>query len=317
MARRVKIKQKKAKAQAGPAPLRLADFAHPGDVKEKTTAFLVGFGGPIGLIMLIYVMPKRDITSPVLLIWAVAAFVVHFWFRPAQELKRAAKNAAASAEDVAFGNVLNMILGRIARLYPAASNVKAVVVPSGVEPVIIGRTVLVPAGLRSNLTEHELFALLAHQVGHVVAGHAVWLNLLRSMSLLPPVLHWISLPLVPLAQMLRRWSYYADTTADRFAVLLTGEGKMVAQAILRLALNAEPSEERVSAEEISGHLARTESLKAEESEIVTHFRLGEYLKERPDLYGRLRQVVTYANSDGCKTALGRLRAAAAPQSASG
>lgn len=317
MARRVKIKQRKPSGAREVSGLRLVDFAHPSDLREKTTAFIVGFGGPAGIVLLLYVMPKRDFTAPLALAWTVLAFLAHFWFRPWQELRSIRKNPANSAEDVAFGNVVGMMLDRIERLYPGASGVRAMVVSSGAEPVAVGRTILVPAGLRGKMSESEMLALLAHHVGHVAAGHARWLNMVRSVNLLPQLFYWLSLPVLPLAQMLRRWSSYADATADRFAALVAGEGKLVAQAILRLALTLEPAEQRISAEEISAHLARTEGLKAEESEIVTHFRLGEYLKERPDLYARLRQVVAYANSQAFKTAQAKLRPASQAQSASG
>jgi len=309
MAVRVKIKKpKKARAPA----LKVADWAHPSDLKEKKAALIGGLGMPVGFLLLLFILPGRDFLFPLWLVWLVAAFAVHMWLWPSRQKRALRKDEPRSAEDTAFARVLQMSLERVARVWPVPPGVSVVLTSKGIMPLTFGRTIVVPGSLRAKLSEPEVTALLAREVGHIAGGHVALLSLFRSMGISPRPLQAVGLPLGVLVVLLRRWSYYAEVSADRFAALACGDGKVVAQAILRIALHAEPEGEHVSAEDVAEHLAAPEGLKAEQEQITTHFRLGEYLKERPDVYGRLRAVASYFGSPEHKAAVEKVRAAQSP-----
>jgi Zn-dependent protease with chaperone function len=309
MAVRVKIKKpKKARAPA----LKVSDWAHPSDLKEKKAALIAGLGMPTGFLLLLLILPGRDFLFPLWLAWLAAAFAVHMWLWPSRQKRALRKDETRSAEDAAFARVLQMSLGRVSSVLSVPRGVSAVLTSKGIMPLTFGRTIVVPASLRAKLSEPEVMVLLAREVGHIAGGHVTLSSLLRSMSISPRLLQVVGLPLGVLVMLLHRWSYYADVSADRFAALACGDGKAVAQSILRIALHAEPEGEHVSAEEVAEHLAAPEGLKAQEQQITTHFRLGEYLKERPDVYARLKAVASYVGSSEHKAAVEKLRAAQSP-----
>jgi len=304
MATRVKIR----KPEKPSAPtLKVSDWAYHVDLKERKSALMAGIGMPVGLLLILGAVPGAHRLFIIWLAWLAAAVVVHVWLRPALERRAVLKDEAHSAEDVAFARVLETLLVRIGRAYPVPRGVRAVVKTKGISTLTLGRLIAVPAGLRGELSEAELMSVMAREVGHIVSGHVVPLNLLRSVNLSSRALAAVGLPLGVLVMLLRRWSYYAEVTADRFATLVCAEGKSTAQAILRLALHAEPDNPQVSSEEVSDHLAAAEGLKAQQDQIAMHFRLGEYLKERPDLYARLKQVASYVGSAEYKAALEKIR----------
>jgi Zn-dependent protease with chaperone function len=259
------------------------------------------------LLLLLGAVPGAHPLFIIWLAWLAAAVVVHVWLRPALERRAVLKDEGHSAEDVAFARVLEMSLARVGRVYPLPRGVRVVVKSKGVAPATLGRLIAMPAGLRGKLSEGEMMWVVAREVGHIVSGHVVLFNLLRSVNLSSKLLGVVALPLGVLVMLLRRWSYYAQVTADRFATLACGEGKSAAQAILRLSLHAEPDNPQVTSEEVADHLAAAEGLKAQQDQIATHFRLGEYLKERPDLYARLKQIASYVGSPDYKAALEKIR----------
>jgi len=309
MATRVKIRKKVEKPRE--SALKVSDWAYPVDLKERKSALIAGIGMPVGFLCLLGVVPSTHVVFLVWLVWIVAAVALHVGLRPALERRAVLGDEARSVEDVAFARVLEALLGRIGRAYPVPRGVRAVVKTKGIATMTLGRLIVVPADLRLALSEAEMMSVLAREVGHIVSGHVVLLNLLRSMNLAPKPLAAVGVPLMVLVTLLRRWTYYADVTADRFATLTCAEGRRTVQAILRLALHAEPDNPQVSSEEITDYLAAAEGLKAEQEQIATHFRLGEYLKDRPDLYGRLKQVASYVGSAEYKAALEKIRSSQA------
>jgi Zn-dependent protease with chaperone function len=98
--------------------------------------------------------------------------------------------------------------------------------------------VVLQSGLVKLLNEEELFAVLAHEAGHVLSDHVLYgtaLAILSSVSRLPGV----PLPLMPLKAALMEWQRSAELSCDRAAALVIRDPLTVCRVLMVIAAGAE------------------------------------------------------------------------------
>lgn len=101
---------------------------------------------------------------------------------------------------------------------------------SGREPVIVVHTALIEL-----MTEAELQAVLAHEMGHLKCDHGVWLTVANLLTLGVEIL-----PLAPafvvgnLQDNLMRWVRAAELSCDRAALLVAGDARVVVSVLMKL-----------------------------------------------------------------------------------
>ena len=114
------------------------------------------------------------------------------------------------------------------------------------EPVGNGLTIgtnepltLVSSGLVSSYAEDELTAVLAHEMGHVLADHV---GLMTTFQLVQMILRGVirsvplaGLPLMALYLALLEWSRAAELTSDRASAIVTGEPLVLCRTLMRMA----------------------------------------------------------------------------------
>jgi len=114
------------------------------------------------------------------------------------------------------------------------------------EPIGNGLTIganepltLVSSGLVAAYTNDELGAVLAHEMGHVLAEHV---GLTTTFQLVQLILRGVirsmpfaGLPLVALYFALLEWSRAAELTADRASAIVTGEPLVLCSTLMRIA----------------------------------------------------------------------------------
>ncbi|HXQ18127.1 MAG TPA: M48 family metallopeptidase [Acidimicrobiales bacterium] len=114
------------------------------------------------------------------------------------------------------------------------------------EPIGNGLTIganepltLVSSGLVAAYTDDELGAVLAHEMGHVLAEHV---GLTTTFQLVQLILRGVirsmpfaGLPLVALYFALLEWSRAAELTADRASAIVTGEPLVLCSTLMRIA----------------------------------------------------------------------------------
>ncbi len=114
------------------------------------------------------------------------------------------------------------------------------------EPVGSGLTIgsnapvtLVSSGLLSSYEEDELAAVLAHEMGHVLADHV---GLTTAFQLVQMILRGVlrtmplaGVPLMALYLALLEWSRAAELTADRASAIVTGEPLALCRTLMRMA----------------------------------------------------------------------------------
>jgi Zn-dependent protease with chaperone function len=102
-----------------------------------------------------------------------------------------------------------------------------------------GRPILVlQSGLVKLLNEEQLYAVFAHEAGHVLSDHVLYgtaLTILTSLSRLPG----IPLPLMPLRAALMEWYRSAELSCDRAAALVTRDPMTVCRVLMVIAAGAE------------------------------------------------------------------------------
>jgi len=88
------------------------------------------------------------------------------------------------------------------------------------------------------LNEEQLYAVFAHEAGHVLSDHVLYgtaLTILTSLSRLPG----IPLPLMPLRAALMEWYRSAELSCDRAAALVTRDPLTVCRVLMVIAAGAE------------------------------------------------------------------------------
>jgi Zn-dependent protease with chaperone function len=114
------------------------------------------------------------------------------------------------------------------------------------EPVGNGLTIgsnepvtLVSSGLVASYSEEELTAVLAHEMGHVLADHV---GLTTTFQLVQMILRGVlrtvplaGVPLVALYLALLEWSRAAELTADRASAIVCGDPLVMCRTLMRMA----------------------------------------------------------------------------------
>lgn len=99
---------------------------------------------------------------------------------------------------------------------------------------------LVLSGLVASYSDDELRAVLAHEMGHVLADHVGLTTALRLAEMLVkgflrPTGPLMSLPILAVYYSLLEWSRMAELTADRASALVTADPRVVCHTLMRLA----------------------------------------------------------------------------------
>lgn len=298
MAVKVKLQKKK------PAPVKFAvtDFAHPDERRARLTGLGIGVGAIIVILGLAALMPYRVQLTAAWAAWAVLA-AVYYAVAGERREQRELVNDARRSKRTPPDEIVDM-----ARKQTRLVGVAAHVVAAGAETELtaVGDTLVVPEGLRERLSPGEVWAVIARHVGHLKAGHVRLRNLCRRVNREERVLaRVLALPLRALARGLANWRWYAEMTADRLALVLTRDRKVLAAALLKEAI---VGAEGITTADIDEYLKRHGSLAAQSAEVTTHFRLGEVLRAREDLMYRLRAIGQYAESEEYKQACDKLDA---------
>jgi Zn-dependent protease with chaperone function len=98
--------------------------------------------------------------------------------------------------------------------------------------------IVLQSGLVSLLDDGALYAVLAHEAGHVLSDHALYataLAIIIQLGRLPG----IPIPLMPLRAALLEWYRSAELTCDRAAALVTRDPQSVCRLLMVMAAGAE------------------------------------------------------------------------------
>jgi hypothetical protein len=297
MAVRVKIKKKKRKPTA--VKFTAGDFAHPDERRAKLTG--IGIGAALILVILGFaaLMPLRLQLMPAWAGWTLLGLLYLYFGASGAELRRLTRDAEEAPISVAD------IVSKQARIVGVAA--EAAVAVEAPEPVTVKNVVIVPQALQQRVSQAEMWALIAREIGHIKAGHVGLLGLCRRVEDERRLLYrLLALPLLAMVRALANWRWYAALTADRMAVVLSRDRRSVAAALLK---QATAGVEGITPAEIDEYLKGHGAITAHSAEVTTHFKLGQALRDREGLMTRLRAISMFIESDEYKQACARLDAA--------
>lgn len=97
------------------------------------------------------------------------------------------------------------------------------------QPIIV-----LNSGLVSLLDEAQIKAVLAHEVGHILSDHVLYLTMMRLLLMVSGI-GMIGLPAIALRLMLLEWHRAAEFTADRAATLVVRDPLVTSRTMMNLA----------------------------------------------------------------------------------
>lgn len=146
------------------------------------------------------------------------------------------------------------------------------------------------------LNQAELEALVAHELGYIRSGHVFWRTLVLTAQELHPLWRLLGLPLQLFAACLRMaWMNIIEFTADRVALLLIRDPQICISALLKRAVEMDPTS-NLEPHEIDDYLRRG-ALSVQAQDVEDHYRVGTFVRSHPLLQARLGDLIRFGQSD--------------------
>jgi Zn-dependent protease with chaperone function len=100
--------------------------------------------------------------------------------------------------------------------------------------------IIIHSGLVDLLTEAEIQAVIAHELGHIKSGHVLYKTMARGISLLLQLIGNLTLGIgrlvgLSLEATLLEWDRMAEFSADRFSLLVVQDPQVVLSLMMKLA----------------------------------------------------------------------------------
>jgi len=181
-------------------------------------------------------------------------------------------------------------------------------------------TIVVSTGLREGVKDDDLSALIAHEMGHINSHHVrttLAINYITNANLIFKALLF---PLLMIKMFAGGWADLANFTADRFAMLLTGDASVLNKALVKMAVLADKQAD-ITPEELRTYLESTGDISTDAAQMERQFRIGTFISSQPNLGERIEEMREFIRSDEGKTAFEKMdeirKRAGAAQPASG
>jgi Zn-dependent protease with chaperone function len=159
------------------------------------------------------------------------------------------------------------------------------------------------------LSQPEFTCAIARALGQARLRQVAMPMLVAFMNDTPPPLRFLVAPMWVLSFLLSlNWTNMREISADRIALLLTRNAKLLSTTMMKIAVAADP-EATVSADEVEGYLTQSNKTQVSMVGVSTQFKLGQTIQSNPFLNERLRALVEFAGSEQYKEAVAKMDAA--------
>lgn len=309
MARKAKGRKRRAKTEITPK-----DYRYPGE----SGVYWTGLGGMLILFVWIVAMFLMFARTPAktmqwqwvyLFLWPIAAvFIANYLSakpRYAQIKKLGPQTRVRPNNHAELHTILTRqagILGleKLPRMYVVDD-------PSAVMYSLPGRpgAVIASKAVLAALTQDEFAALLARELGshrahNVRVGLAItWLQSSN------PLLKILFLPLFIMSVFMRGWRDIAELTADRAAILVTGNEALVNLAMVKSVIAQDPNAE-VDNQDLEAYVKGSADISSDSKQLERHYRIGQFIDSQPNMKERIEQIREYRKSDQAQKAFEKL-----------
>ena len=157
-------------------------------------------------------------------------------------------------------------------------------------------TIILTSGLASQLRPEELGVVLAREIAHLKFGH---LRLQRAIGYIRTTSNTIGLLFGPVwlwAMMMGEWLDLTEFTADRAALAVSGDPRLVDATIAKTAAARDP-QSGITPAEIEEYISMPPQDSLDSAELEQRFKLDRFINEEPALKERIAQVVEYYQSE--------------------
>lgn len=300
MARKSAGSKRKAKVEITPR-----DYRFPGESGVYWTAVAALFIGSVWIVGMFLVFAKTKAGLPqwqwiYLFLWPIlAVWLANFMSTRGRltELKRIGRQAKVMASNhpelynmlVQYSQVLGM--KKVPDLYLVDDKQAFIYAIPGRPGAIIASKALL-----NGLTTQEFGALVARELGSL-AAHNVRVGLaITWMQTANPLFKLLCLPLFLMTLMMRGWMDLTEFTADRAAVLATGNVPLVNLALARFVILRDPQAD-VNQDDLEAYLHGSADISSDSAQLERHFKIGKFFEAQPNLRERIQQIREYPTTD--------------------
>jgi len=159
-------------------------------------------------------------------------------------------------------------------------------------------TIVISSALVELLTEDELEAVIAHEMGHIKYSHAQILAIINPVGTEVPILSWIFL----------FWSRAAEITCDNTSLHVTGNPRALITSLIKLHVGPKFMSQ-IDEDDIIG----------QSKDVSRNYlnKIGELLNTHPYLTSRVNNIISHSNASGIPyTKSGKIKCSACGNEAS-
>jgi Zn-dependent protease with chaperone function len=301
------------------------DFRYPGEIR----LYWQGVGGVIALFIWLAVVcifavktengasTRWDVVAEVL-IWPVLAVAIcNLLSVRGRQKEFKARDAQSRVMSSNYPDVFRA-LGEFAKL-AGMKKAPEMFILNEDRPFIFtmpakGGTIVTSRGLKDGLRPPEFLALVAHEMGHIIAKHVrteLAIIFIRGANIGFKVL---LVPVTLMSTMMGAWLDAVDYTADRCAFLMTGgNSKLVNAAIVKLALLAASSGSKdvshgLTIEELEGYLSTPGDLARDQGLMELQVRAAQFISGVANLKDRIDSLKEYPSTAQAEVAMAKVAA---------
>ncbi len=155
------------------------------------------------------------------------------------------------------------------------------------------------------MSDDEVAALVAREMGHIVCGHPRMALLAEFMRRANPVVKVLLFPVTAMVIVLKNWIDLIEVTADRVAILVTGRPALLNETLVKLSVTAD-TEAEISPAELDAFLGSASDISTDAAQIERHYKMGEFLSRHRALRDRIEEIREYPKSEEGQEAMQKM-----------
>lgn len=157
-------------------------------------------------------------------------------------------------------------------------------------------TIIVTRALVDLLTPEELAVMVGHELTHIKCHDLRLGSALSYIRIVSPLIAFFCGPVWVWSVLMGEWPDIIDYTADRGAVLVTGDLSLVNATLVKVAAEADPQAE-VTSQDIEDYLSHGRQAELDAVQMERQFKLNRFIESQPNLRDRIEQVVEFSQSE--------------------
>lgn len=170
-----------------------------------------------------------------------------------------------------------------------------------------GGTIVASRALKEAVSRDEFNALVAHEMGHILARHVRTELAIVYVQGANPIWKIVLAPVVLMSILMRGWLDAIDYSADRCAYLLTrGASRVVNAAIVKQACAAAGEDKEITMEELETFLSAPGDIAHDQKLLEMQVRVGRFFAQVPNLRDRIEALQEFPKTEQCKAAMEKL-----------